>query len=162
MKITDIIQELEKLAPLQYAEGFDNVGLLVGDANAEVKGGLITLDTLEAVVDEAIAKKCNLIVSFHPIIFSGLKSLTGKNYVERVVMKAIQHQIAIYSMHTALDNQFLGVNASICNRLELQNRRIHSSTSYHSKTHHLCTKIRCRKPSQGSFCSRCRQYRQLC
>ena len=124
MKITDIIQELEKLAPLQYAEGFDNVGLLVGDANAEVKGVLITLDTLEAVVDEAIAKKCNLIVSFHPIIFSGLKSLTGKNYVERVVMKAIQHQIAIYSMHTALDNQFLGVNASICNRLELQNRRI--------------------------------------
>ena len=92
MKITDIIQELEKLTPLQYAEGFDNVGLLVGDANAEVKGALIILDTLEAVVDEAIAKKCNLIVSFHPIIFSGLKSLTGKNYVERVVMNQDHHR----------------------------------------------------------------------
>ena len=124
MKIKDIINELEALAPLPYAEGFDNVGLLVGDVTAELQGILITLDTLEEVVDEAIENKCNLIVSFHPIIFSGLKSLTGKNYVERVVMKAIQHHIAIYSMHTALDNQLLGVNATIADRLDLRNRQI--------------------------------------
>ena len=117
MKVKDITKVLETLAPLDYAESFDNVGLLVGDANAEVTGVLITLDTLEAVVEEAIEKNCNLIVSFHPIIFSGLKSLTGKTYVERVVMKAIRHQIAIYSMHTALDNQLLGVNASMADRL---------------------------------------------
>ena len=124
MKIKDVINELEALAPLPYAEGFDNVGLLVGDVTAELQGVLITLDTLEEVVDEAIGNKCNLIVSFHPIIFSGLKSLTGKNYVERVVMKAIQHHIAIYSMHTALDNQLLGVNATIADRLDLRNRQI--------------------------------------
>ena len=124
MKIKDIIAPLEELAPLNYAESFDNVGLLVGDAEQEVTGVLITLDTLEPVIDEAIAIGSNLIISFHPIIFSGLKSLTGKTYVERVVMKAIQHHIAIYSMHTALDNQFEGVNASICDRLGLQNRRI--------------------------------------
>lgn len=124
MKIKDIINELEALAPLPYAEGFDNVGLLVGDVTAELQGILITLDTLEEVVDEAIENNCNLIVSFHPIIFSGLKSLTGKNYVERVVMKAIQHHIAIYSMHTALDNQLLGVNATIADRLDLRNRQI--------------------------------------
>ena len=124
MKIKDVINELEALAPLPYAEGFDNVGLLVGDVTAELQGVLITLDTLEEVVDEAIGNKCNLIVSFHPIIFSGLKSLTGKNYVERVVMKAIRHHIAIYSMHTALDNQLLGVNATIADRLDLRNRQI--------------------------------------
>ena len=124
MKVKDIIAPLEELTPLNYAESFDNVGLLVGDAEQEVTGVLITLDTLEPVIDEAIAIGSNLIISFHPIIFSGLKSLTGKTYVERVVMKAIQHHIAIYSMHTALDNQFEGVNASICDRLGLQNRRI--------------------------------------
>ena len=124
MKIREIINELELLAPLPYAEGFDNVGLLVGDVNANVEGVLITLDTLEEVVDEAIENNCNLIVSFHPIIFSGLKSLTGKTYVERVVMKAIRHNIAIYSMHTALDNQLLGVNTTIADRLGLKNRQI--------------------------------------
>ena len=81
MKVFDVINELEKLAPTAYAEGFDNVGLLVGDANAEVTKILVTLDTLENVVDEAIEKGANLIVSFHPIIFSGLKKLTGKTYV---------------------------------------------------------------------------------
>ena len=87
MKVKDIIAPLEELAPLNYAERFDNVGLLVGDAEQEVSGVLITLDTLEPVIDEAIAIGSNLIISFHPIIFSGLKSLTGKTYVERVVRK---------------------------------------------------------------------------
>jgi dinuclear metal center YbgI/SA1388 family protein len=120
-QVTDI---LEELAPLAQAEDFDNVGLLVGDAHAEVKGILVTLDTLEKVVDEAIATDCNLIVSFHPIIFGGLKKLTGATYVERTVIKAIQNDIAIYSMHTALDNVREGVNAKICEVLGIKNPKI--------------------------------------
>lgn len=124
MKIRDIITLFEELSPLAYSEGFDNTGLLVGDANVDITGILVTLDTLEAVVDEAIAKKCNLIVSFHPIIFSGMKKITGKTYVERVVQKAIKHDIAIYSNHTALDNSWNGVNAKICEKLGLKNRKV--------------------------------------
>ncbi|WP_298554972.1 Nif3-like dinuclear metal center hexameric protein [uncultured Algibacter sp.] len=124
MIVQDVINHLEELAPLAYAEGFDNVGLLVGNKTQKVTGILVTLDTLEAVVDEAIQESCNLIVSFHPIIFKGLKKLTGKNYVERVVMKAIKHDIAIFSIHTALDNALQGVNDMICNQLELTNKRI--------------------------------------
>ncbi len=124
MKIKDITTCIEEIAPLNYAESFDNVGLLVGNYNTEVTGVLVTLDTLENVVDEAIEKYCNLIVSFHPIIFSGLKKLNGNNYVERVVLKAIKNDIAIYSMHTALDNSFQGVNAKICEVLGLQNKKV--------------------------------------
>ena len=124
MKISQITQELEKLAPLAYAEDFDNVGLLVGNPNAEITKILVTLDTLESVVDEAIEKGANLIVSFHPIIFSGMKKLTGKNYVERVVQKAIKHDINIYATHTALDNSEFGVNYQISKRLNLQNTEI--------------------------------------
>ena len=120
-EVTDI---LEELAPLGYAEDFDNVGLLVGDSMAKVSGILVTLDTLENVVDEAISKKCNLIVSFHPIIFSGFKKLTGANYVERVVLKAVRNNISIYSMHTALDNVPEGVNAKICEVLDILDPRI--------------------------------------
>ncbi|MCG2418150.1 Nif3-like dinuclear metal center hexameric protein [Aequorivita sp. F47161] len=124
MKIKEVISLLEKLAPLSYSEGFDNTGLLVGDANATITGVLVTLDTLENVVDEAIEKNCNLIVSFHPIIFSGLKKITGKTYVERVVQKAIKNDIAIFSNHTALDNSWNGVNAMICEKLGIINRKI--------------------------------------
>ena len=122
--IKDITNSIEELAPLNYAEGFDNVGLLVGDYKTEVSGVLVTLDTLENVVEEAIEKKCNLIVSFHPIVFSGLKKINGNNYVERVIIKAIKHDIAIYSMHTALDNSINGVNAKICDVLGLKNKHI--------------------------------------
>lgn len=124
MTVNDIANILEELAPLAHAEDFDNVGLLVGEPTTTVSGVLVTLDTLENVVDEAIAKKCNLIVSFHPIIFKGLKRLTGSNYVERVVLKAIRHNIAIYCMHTALDNSKMGVNAKICEVLGIQNPQI--------------------------------------
>jgi dinuclear metal center YbgI/SA1388 family protein len=124
MQIKDITSCIEEIAPLNYAEDFDNVGLLVGDYNSKVSGVLVTLDTLENVVDEAIEKNCNLIVSFHPIIFSGLKKLNGKNYVERVVLKAIKNDIAIYAMHTALDNSIIGVNAKICEVLGLTNTKI--------------------------------------
>ncbi|WP_420398922.1 Nif3-like dinuclear metal center hexameric protein [Flagellimonas sp.] len=124
MTVQEIANILEELAPLSYAEDFDNVGLLVGDHNQEVTGILVTLDTLEVVVDEAISKNCNLIVSFHPIIFKGLKKITGSTYVERVVLKAIANNIAIYSMHTALDNSKMGVNAKICEVLGIQNPKI--------------------------------------
>ncbi|TXG35724.1 Nif3-like dinuclear metal center hexameric protein [Seonamhaeicola maritimus] len=124
MIVQDVINHLEELAPLAYAEDFDNVGLLVGDKNQKITGVLVTLDTLESVVDEAIAENCNLIVSFHPIIFKGLIKITGKTYVERVVLKAIKHNIAIYAIHTALDNALQGVNDMICNQLGLINKRI--------------------------------------
>ncbi len=120
MIIKEITDVLEVLAPLENAENFDNVGLLVGDATTEVTGILITLDTLESVVDEAVAKGCNLIVSFHPIIFKGLQRLNGTTYVERAVIKAIKNNIAIYSMHTALDNSPLGVNYAICRALDIE------------------------------------------
>ena len=124
MKVQDVINHLEDLAPIAYAEDFDNVGLLVGNKESEVTGILVTLDTLESVVDEAIANNCNLIVSFHPIIFKGLKKITGKTYVERVVLKAIKHDISIFAIHTALDNALQGVNARICDQLGLKNKQI--------------------------------------
>lgn len=124
MTIQEVIDLIEEFVPISYAEDFDNVGLLVGDKTAKVSGALITLDTLEATVDEAIKKDCNLIISFHPIIFSGLKKLTGKNYVERTVLKAIKNDIAIYAIHTALDNQHKGVNDMISEKLGLKNRQI--------------------------------------
>lgn len=119
MTVKDVAAAIEELAPLPYAEDFDNVGLLVGDKDQEVSKILVTLDTLEKTVDEAIAKRCNMIVSFHPIIFSGLKKITGKNYVERVVLKCIKNDIAIYSIHTALDNVPTGVNKGMCDALGL-------------------------------------------
>lgn len=124
MIINDVIAHLEELAPLKYAEDFDNVGLLVGNKNNKLSGVLVTLDTLESVVDEAIEKNCNLIVSFHPIIFKGLKKITGKSYVERTVLKAIENNISIYAIHTALDNALEGVNSIICDKLNLKNKKI--------------------------------------
>lgn len=124
MIIKDVINILEELAPLHYAEDFDNTGLLVGNPNEKLKGIMVTLDTLEAVVDEAIEEKCNLIVSFHPIIFKGLKKLNGSNYVERTVLKAIKNDIAIFAIHTALDNEIQGVNSIMCDKLNLKNKRI--------------------------------------
>ena len=91
MKIKEIISVLEEMAPLAYAEDFDNVGLLVGDQETEATGVLVCHDALENVIEEAITKKCNLVVCFHPILFSGLKKITGKNYVERAVIKAIKN-----------------------------------------------------------------------
>jgi dinuclear metal center YbgI/SA1388 family protein len=124
MNIKDVTNYLEVLAPLDYAEDFDNVGLLVGNYDTAISGILVTLDTLETTVDEAIAKNCNLIVSFHPIIFVGLKKLNGNSYVERVVLKAIKNDIAIYATHTALDNSKDGVSAKMCQVLGLQNANV--------------------------------------
>lgn len=124
MKLQTILSVLEEMAPLAYAEDFDNVGLLTGTPDQEINGILVCHDALEAVIDEAITKDCNLIVCFHPILFSGLKKITGKNYVERSIIKAIKKDIAIYAVHTALDNHPEGVNKIICNHLGLTNTKI--------------------------------------
>ncbi len=124
MKIAEIIQTIEEFAPISYQEVYDNAGLLVGDKMADCTGVLICLDAIEAVIDEAIAKKCNLVVAHHPIVFSGVKKITGKNYIERVIIKAIKNDIAIYACHTNLDNVKLGVNNIIADKLGLQNRKI--------------------------------------
>ncbi|WP_025763507.1 Nif3-like dinuclear metal center hexameric protein [Dyadobacter tibetensis] len=123
-KIKDIINELEKLAPSAYQEDYDNARLIVGDAHQLVEGILITLDITEAVVEEAITKKCNLIVAHHPIVFKGLKKLTGSNYVERTVALALKNDIALYAIHTNLDHVEKGVNWKIAEKLGLQNIRI--------------------------------------
>ena len=124
MKIKEIISVLEEMAPLAYAEDFDNVGLLVGDQNAEGTGILVCHDALENIIDEAVAKKCNMVVCFHPILFSGLKKIMGKNYVERAVIKAIKNDITIYAVHTALDNHQEGVNKIFSDALGLVNSKI--------------------------------------
>lgn len=124
MTIKELLPILEEMAPLAYAEDFDNVGLLTGDVAWKIKNILVCHDALEPVIDEAIKKNCNVVVCFHPIIFSGLKSLTGKNYVERAVVKAIRHDIAIYAVHTALDNHKHGVNKIICDALGLKQPKI--------------------------------------
>lgn len=124
MQLKKIISALEEMAPSAYAEDFDNVGLLVGSPDLEVSGILISHDALENVMDEAIEKKCNLVVCFHPIIFSGMKKITGKNYVERTVVKAIRNDVAIYAVHTSLDNHPLGVNKILCDVLGLTNTKI--------------------------------------
>lgn len=128
MTVHEITSCLEQWAPLAYAEDFDNVGLLVGDNTQNVTGVLITHDALEAVVDEAIAENCNLIVCFHPIIFQGLKRLTNSTYVERAVAKAIKNDIAIYALHTALDVQLNGVNKGLADALGLENRSVLTPT----------------------------------
>ena len=124
LKIKDIVNHLEDYAPPAYQESYDNAGLIVGDASNEVKGILITLDSTEEVIDEAIEKGCNLVVAHHPIVFSGLKKITGRNYVERTIIKAIKNDIAIFAAHTNLDSVKNGVNNRICDLIGLQNRRI--------------------------------------
>ena len=124
MKIHQITQILEAWAPLQYAEDFDNVGLLVGNPNDEISGILVTHDCLEEVVDEAIERDCNLIVCFHPILFKGLKRFTENSHVVRAVRKAIKNDIAIYAIHTALDNQAHGVSFGLSQSLGLTNTSV--------------------------------------
>lgn len=124
MKASEIIAVLNQFAPLVYQENYDNSGLQVGDKNAKINAALLTLDITEEVLQEAIKRDCQMIIAHHPIIFSGLKSLTGKNYVERIVMNAIKHDILLFAAHTNLDNMRQGVNAIICDKLGLKNRSI--------------------------------------
>jgi dinuclear metal center YbgI/SA1388 family protein len=124
MKIAEVITALETMAPVSLQEHYDNAGLITGNADWECTGVLCTLDALEAVIDEAKAINCNLIVAHHPIIFKGLKKINGSNYVERTIINAIKNDIAIYAIHTNLDNVIEGVNNKIADKLNLQNRRV--------------------------------------
>ena len=121
MQIREITQYIESIAPLSFQEGYDNSGLIIGRQEDEISGILITLDITEEILDEAIRKKLNLIITHHPIIFSGLKKLNGTNYIERCVAKAIKNDLAIYAAHTNLDGVFGGVNSKICEKLNIQN-----------------------------------------
>ena len=124
IQIKDITSTLERLAPLSFQESYDNAGLQVGDPAAEVTGVLITLDVTEEVLGEAEKLGFNLVVSHHPVIFGGLKSITGRNATERIVARAIRSGIAVYSAHTNLDAVTGGVNTMLANRLGLINQRI--------------------------------------
>ncbi len=125
MVIQDIISVLEAVAPPHLQESYDNAGLIVGNARAPVKGVLFCLDSTEAIVEEALSRGCNLVVAHHPIVFRGLKRLNGANYVERTVMQAVRHDVAIYAIHTKLDNVHRqGVNAKIAEKLGLRDTRI--------------------------------------
>src|SRR6056297_1629075 len=124
MKIREIISSIESFAPLVFQEDYDNAGLIVGDQEQEAKGALITGDITEKIIDEARKKKINLIIAHHPIIFAGLKKITGKNYVERIIIKALKNDIAIYAAHTNLDNIQGGVNSKIAEKLNLINTKI--------------------------------------
>ena len=123
-RIGDITEYLEQIAPLSLQEDYDNAGLLTGNKNQEIKGVLISLDTTEDVIDEAIKSGFNLIISHHPIIFRGLKKITGSSYVERVIIKAIKNDIALYAIHTNLDNIKNGVNKKIADKLGLTGIRV--------------------------------------
>ena len=124
VKIKEICNVLEEWAPLKYQEGYDNSGLIVGDPEMEVKGALLSLDCTEDVIQEAIDNGINMVIAHHPIVFSGLKKFNGKNYVERTVIKAIKHDVAIYAIHTNLDNIPHGVNLKIGEKLGLTNLTI--------------------------------------
>ncbi len=124
MKIAEIIEFLETFAPLRYQEHYDNAGLLVGNPGTELSNALLTLDVTEAVIAEAIRENCNLIIAHHPVIWGGLKKITGSTWVERVVREAIRQDISIYAAHTNLDNMRLGVSNRICDRLGLNRREI--------------------------------------
>jgi len=124
MQISEISNFLEQYAPLSSQESYDNCGLLLGQPSKEINSALICLDCTEEIIEEAIEKGCNLVIAHHPVIFSGVKKLNGSNYIERTIIKAIENKIAIYAIHTNLDNQLNGVNFEIANRLQLKNLSI--------------------------------------
>ncbi len=124
MKIQDITSFLETVAPLSLQENYDNAGLITGNKDRVCSGIITTLDATEEVVLEAIEKKCNLIVAHHPVIFGGLKKITGKNYVEKTVITAIKNDIAIYAIHTNLDNVIQGVSGKMADMLGLVNTKV--------------------------------------
>lgn len=123
MIIKDITDFIENLAPVQLQETYDNAGLIIGDKNTEINQILVCLDVTENIVDEAIEKKCQLIISHHPLIFKGIKKINGNNSIEKIIIKAIKNNIAIYAVHTNLDNVINGVNSVLAEKLGLKNQR---------------------------------------
>jgi dinuclear metal center YbgI/SA1388 family protein len=144
MIIQQIINELELFAPLQYQEAYDNAGLIVGNHQKQCTGVLLSLDCTEAIIDEAIQQKCNLVISHHPLIFSGIKKINGSNFVEKTLIKAIVNNIAIYAAHTNIDNVIGGVNSKIALKVGLKNVSILDAqkgvlkklVTFVPKTHH--------------------------
>src|SRR5690606_4027431 len=130
MNISEVINHLESIAPRALQESYDNAGLITGEPGWECKGIICSLDATEEVVDEAIAKKCNLVVAHHPIIFRGLKKINGKNYVERTVIKAIKNDIGIYAIHTNLDNVLHGVSGRMADVLGLDRKSTRLNSSH--------------------------------
>ena len=130
MKIKEIIDALEIFAPLPLQDSFDNAGLQIGLTDVEATGALLCLDVTEDVVEEAINQGINLIISHHPLMFKGYKSITGKDYTERCIIKAIKNEIAVYSMHTNLDNAPNGVNYKIAEKIGLKNVRVLEPKEY--------------------------------
>jgi len=125
MKLHEIVDFLEGIAPFNYQEDYDNAGLITGSLDTEVKGIMVSLDATEAVIDDAIAHDCNVIVSHHPIIFRGLKKINGSNYVERTIIKAIKNDIALLAIHTNLDNVLEnGVSQKIAHKIGLKDCKI--------------------------------------
>lgn len=124
MTIHDILLHIERFAAPELQEEWDNAGLITGQRGWDCSGALICLDATVAVIREAVAKGCNLVIAHHPIVFKGLKRLNGKNYIEQAVIEAIKHDVAIYAAHTNLDNVVLGVNGKIAERLGLKNTTI--------------------------------------
>jgi dinuclear metal center YbgI/SA1388 family protein len=131
MKLSTIIGALEESVPLDLQESYDNAGLILGDPDMDIRGALISIDTTENIIEEAIEQGCNLVLSHHPVIFKGIKKITGETYVERTILKAIRHDIAIYAIHTNLDNiLFNGVNGKIAEKLGLVDLSVLSEKSY--------------------------------
>ncbi len=125
MQVREVIDYLHSIAPNRYQEDYDNSGLLVGEYGAEISAVLISLDVTEEVLDEAISKDCNLIISHHPIIFGGIKRLTNGNYVQRIIKKAIKNDLNLFAIHTNLDNVYdYGVNTNIASKLGLTDTSI--------------------------------------
>ena len=131
MKLKELTSYIESVVPLAYQEDYDNAGLIVGNPDMELTGTIITVDVTEEIVEEAIQKGANLILAHHPIVFSGLKKLTGKNYVERIIIKALKNDIAIYAAHTNLDSIWGGVSNKIADKLVLKNQKILAPLSGH-------------------------------
>ena len=121
MKVKEVINYLDSIAPPEFQENYDNCGLIVGNPENTVSGIVVCLDCTEEVIQETIDKNCNLIVAHHPIIFKGLKKINHSNYVERTVVKAIKNDINIFAIHTNLDNVIGGVNGRIADQLKLVN-----------------------------------------
>lgn len=131
MKIKDIASYLESIAPVSLQENYDNAGLIIGNPDDEVTGVLVTIDSVEETIEEAIAKGLNLIIAHHPVVFSGLKKFNGRNYIERTVIKAIKNNIAIYAIHTNIDAVLGGVNSRIAEKIGLKNVKMLEPRSNH-------------------------------
>ena len=124
MNIREIIGALEDFAPLSLQDGFDNAGLQIGlTKDVDATGVLLCLDVTEQVIDEAISRGCNMVVSHHPLLFHPVKSISGKDYIERCIIKAIKNDITLYAAHTNLDNAKGGVNYRMAAKLGLSDLR---------------------------------------